>query len=254
MTPPLDSPRTDTAPDAFGGFAAVTRTRFADQAYATLFHKIVTGEIPEGRALPSESELCALLGISRPVVRTALERLRAEELIESHRGAGSFVKVRSPPALSSAYVAEKQRLMLANLEFRSVIEPQAAFFAAQRRGDEDVQAIEAAVQEYETVTLRDGKLGEHLDFSFHHAVAAATHNRRFVEAIRTVEYDIDHAVNLVRYLARFDHLERSRSVHADHSRVLREIRARKPERAMAAMRAHLENARIRMVQSKPKPT
>ncbi len=251
MTSPLDRLRMDTAPDAQGGFATVTRTRFADQAYATLFHKIVTGEILEGEALPSETELSRLLGISRPVVRTALERLRAEELIESCRGVGSFVKVRSLSASSSAYFAERQRVMLANLEFRSVIEPQAAFLAAQRRGDEDLQAIEAAVQEYETVTMRDGKFGEHLDFRFHHSVAAATHNRRFVDAIRTVEYDIDHAVNLVRYLARFDHLERSRSVHSDHSRVLREIRARKPERAMAAMRAHLENARIRMVQSEP---
>jgi len=244
----------ETAPDAPGGFATVTRTRFADQAYATLFHKIVTGEIVEGGALPSENELCSLLGISRPVVRTALERLRAEELIESRRGAGSFVKARQPVAISSGYVAERQLQMLENLEFRTVIEPQAAFFAARRRTEDDLRAIEAAIQEYEVVTLRDGKVGEHLDFSFHHAVAAAAGNRRFVDAIRMVEYDIDHAVNLVRYLARFDHLERSRSVHADHSRVLREIRARKPERAMAAMRAHLKNARIRMLRNKPKAT
>lgn len=254
MTPTLVAQRTETAPDAPGGFATVTRTRFADQAYATLFHKIVTGEIVEGDALPSESELCVLLGISRPVVRTALKRLRAEELIESRRGAGSFVKARQHLAISSSYVAERQVLMLANLEFRTVIEPQAAFFAACRRSDDDLRAIEGVIQEYEFVTLRDGRVGEHLDFRFHHAVAAAAGNRRFVDAIRMVEYDIDHAVNLVRYLARFDHLERSRSIHVDHSRVLREIRARKPERAMAAMQAHLKNAQIRMLQNKPKST
>ncbi len=238
--------------DGPGSFSTVTRTRFADQAYATLFHKIVTGEIKEGDMLPSENELCALLGISRPVVRKALERLRSEGLIASRRGAGSFVQPRPPLNVSSDYVAEKRRLMLENLEFRSIIEPQAAYFAAQRRTDEDLEAIQTAVDQYEDGAVRHGGVCEHLDFSFHHAVALATHNRRFVDAIRTVEYDIDHGVNLVRYLVRFDHLERGRSVHADHARVLSEIRARKPDRAMAAMRTHLEHARVRMVDSQPK--
>ena len=233
-----------------GGFSAVTRTRFADHAYTVLFQKIVTGEIPEGDALPSEHELCALLDISRPVVREALQRLRDEGLIASRRGSGSFVQPRPSLEVSSAYFAEKRQLMLENLEFRSTIEPQAAYYAAGRRTEADLNAIEDAINRQARVAV-EGGTGYHLDFGFHLAVATASNNHRFVDAVQMVEHDIDHGVNLVRYLARFDHLKRSQSVIADHSRIWQAIQQQRPEEARKAMRAHLENARLRMVQSEP---
>ncbi len=235
-----------------GGFAAVIRTRFADHAYAALFQKIVTGEIPEGGSLPSEHELCARFDISRPVVREALQRLRGEGLIASRRGSGSYVQARPSLNVSCAELAGKQRDILQNLEFRSTIEPQAACFAAERRSESDLDAIEDAINRHARVAI-EGGVGYHLDFGFHLAVATASDNRRFVEAVQMVEHDIDHGVNLARYLARFDHLRRSQSVIADHSRILRAIRQQRPEEARKAMRTHLENARLRMVQSEPLP-
>ena len=249
MSPPLAA--AEPARADLSGFATVTRTRFADHAYAVLFHKIITGEMPEGASLPSENELSGLFSISRPVVRQALERLRQEGLIESRRGAGSFVRARPPLNVLSPYVQDKMRLLKQNLEFRTAIEPQAAAFAAERRTEEQLGKIEASVERYRLVAIEQGSAGDHLDFGFHHAVAVASNNRRFVEAIETVEYDIDHGVNLVRYMARFDHLERSRSVYADHARIFAAIRDRDPEVAAVLMRAHLKNARMRMRQQQP---
>ena len=234
-----------------GGFVAVPRPRFADHAFAMLFHKIITGEISEGAALPSEHELSLQFGISRPILRQALERLRQEGLIESRRGSGSFVRPRSPLDVSSPYVQEKLHLLLHNLEFRCAIEPVAAALAAERRTEAQLQQLERAVERYRIVAIEEGSAGDHLDFGFHHAVAVASNNRRFVEAIETVEYDIDHGVNLVRYLVRFDQLERSRSVYADHARICEAIRDRDPEIASAFMRVHLRNARLRMEQQQP---
>ena len=233
-----------------GAFVAVTRTRFADHAYAALFQKIVTGEISEGASLPSEHEMCALFSLSRPVVREALQRLRDEGLIASRRGSGSCVQPRPPLDVSSAELARRQQHMLENLEFRGTIEPQAAYLAAERRGDDDLDAIEDAINRHARVAV-EGGIGFHLDFGFHLAVATASKNGRFVDAVQMVEHDIDHGVNLARYLGRFDHLKRSQSVIADHSRILRAIRQQRPEGARKAMRAHLENARLRMVQSEP---
>ena len=233
-----------------GHFAAVTRSRFADHAYTVLFHKIVTGEIREGDPLPSESELCALFEISRPVVREALQRLREQGLIVSRRGSGSFVQKRPAPDMSSAEIVRKQREMLENLEFRSAVEPQAAFLAAERRLESDLDAIQEVLDRYARVALEGGP-ASHLDYGFHLAVATASHNRRFVDAIQAVEQDIAHGVNLSRFLSRFAHLERSRSVLADHTRILTAIRQRRPEEARRAMRSHLENARLRMVEAQP---
>lgn len=229
----------------------LNRASYADQAYAYLFHQIIIGAYAEGDQLPSETELCALFGISRPVVRKALERLREDDLIESHRGSGSFVKRRKKPARKDVASDGRLREILMNLEFRKAIEPAAAYFAAQRRGDADLAIIKAAVDEFEDYSVRQGKVGRHLDFKFHHAVATASGNFRFVEAISTVEYDVDNAVNLVRYLARFDHLERARMVWQEHLAMYEAIKRQDADEARRLMSEHLEQARVRMMEHHP---
>ena len=233
-----------------GDFPAAARGRLADHAYNVLLHKIVTGEFSVGDPLPSENALCALFAVSRPVVREALKRLREQGVIVSRRGAGSFVQNSQLEEIPSAQVGRKQREMLDNLEFRSAIEPQAAALAAERRLDSDLDAIQEVIGRYARAAL-EGSPAAHLDFRFHLAVASASRNGRFVDAIGAVEQDISHGVNLSRFLSRFAHLERSRSVLADHTRILLAIRQRRPEEARRAMRAHLENARLRMIEAQP---
>lgn len=230
---------------------AVSRSRYADQVYEFLFHRIVTGKFPEGQMLPTENEMCSMLSVSRPVVREALERLRSEGLVASKRGLGSFVQPRPPADRMSELGTEKLRVLEENLEFRRIIEPKSAILASQRRTKADLNAMHDAVDQYEQVAIRDGAVGVHLDFSFHLAVAKASHNRRIVEAIRAVEYDIDHGVNFVRYMVRFDHLERSRKVHAEHTRILKAIERGEANAAERAMRDHLEQARVRMANARP---
>jgi len=233
------------------GGAMLNRTSYADQAYAYLFHQITSGAYAEGDQLPSENELCDLFGISRPVVRKALEKLREDDLIDSRRGSGSFVKQRRKTANEGAFTDGRLREILMNLEFRKVIEPEAAYFAAQRRSDADLAMIKAAVDEFESYSVTEGKVGRHLDFKFHHAVATASGNHRFVEAISAVEYDVDNAVNLVRYLARFDHLERASMVWQEHLGMYEAIRSRDAEKARQLMNEHLEQARVRMMEHQP---
>ena len=233
------------------GSAMLNRTSYAEQAYAYLFHQITIGAYAEGEPLPSENELCALFGISRPVVRKALERLREDDLIESRRGSGSFVKRRRRLPPSDTFSDGRLREILMNLEFRKVIKPEAAYFAAQRRSEADLALIRAAVDEFEAYSVRDGKVGRHLDFKFHHAVAMASGNHRFVEAISAVEYDVDNAVNLARYLVRFDHLERARMVWQEHLGMYEAIARNDAEEARRLMSDHLEQARIRMMQHRP---
>jgi GntR family transcriptional regulator len=61
------------------------------QIHHLLRHRIVTGEYPPGSKIPSESELCRELAVSRVTVREALRELvRADMLIKAH-GKGAFV-------------------------------------------------------------------------------------------------------------------------------------------------------------------
>ena len=233
------------------GLPAVNRSSLADQAYTYLFHKITTGEFREGEMLPTEHEMSAMFGVSRPVVREALERLRVDGLVASRRGLGSFVQPRPPGKGHSRPDSEKLRAIEQDLEFRCLIEPEAAVFAAERRTKQDLKSILFAVEQFEQVAIHEGAVAAHLDFSFHLAVAIAAHNLRIVEAIQSVEYDITHGVNLFRYMVRYDHLARSRQVLDEHTRILKAIECRDTSEARAAMSYHLDQAHVRMAIRRP---
>jgi DNA-binding GntR family transcriptional regulator len=63
--------------------------------YELLRKHILAGVYEEGDLLPSENELCAVHGLTRPTVRQALETLVKEGLILKQQGKGSIV--RKPP-------------------------------------------------------------------------------------------------------------------------------------------------------------
>ncbi len=60
--------------------------------YAILRKQILGGMFAEGDLLPSENELCAVHGITRPTVRQALEELVKDDLIFKRQGKGSIVR------------------------------------------------------------------------------------------------------------------------------------------------------------------
>lgn len=65
-------------------------TSIADRIYRWLLEEFHARRIPAGARLPSENELCARFGVSRPQVRLALARLAHEGLVETRQGKGSF--------------------------------------------------------------------------------------------------------------------------------------------------------------------
>ncbi|MBT2387469.1 GntR family transcriptional regulator [Streptomyces sp. ISL-11] len=70
------------------------------QVAAEIRNAISSGEFPPGAPLPSEAQLIARYGVSRPTVRNAVAALRTEGLIEVIHGKGSFVRFTAQPQLT----------------------------------------------------------------------------------------------------------------------------------------------------------
>ena len=70
-----------------------SRRPLSTQLYVGLRDIILTGGIASGKRLPATRTLARDLGLSRTIVVDVFERLIAEELIEAHVGAGTFVSV-----------------------------------------------------------------------------------------------------------------------------------------------------------------
>ncbi len=101
---------------------------------AGLKDKILAGDLPAGHKLPSEAELIEEFGVSRTVVREAVTRLRAEGLVETFHGRGSFVLTVPEPTsftVESTAIRTHQDV-LDMIDFRLGIETEAAALAAAR--------------------------------------------------------------------------------------------------------------------------
>ena len=63
-----------------------------EQAAEYIRAHIKSGAYPVGGQIPTENELTELLGISRPTLRLALDRLTQEGLLMRVKGKGTFVR------------------------------------------------------------------------------------------------------------------------------------------------------------------
>ncbi|MGW0762381.1 GntR family transcriptional regulator [Streptomyces sp. NPDC002814] len=70
------------------------------QVAAAIREAILSGEFAPDSLLPSEAQLMARYGVSRPTVRNAIAALRAEGLIDVRHGKGSFVRSDGQPSLT----------------------------------------------------------------------------------------------------------------------------------------------------------
>ena len=79
-----------------GGFLTpVDRTTLTGDVCRKLISHLVRGDWAEGDRIPSERELCEMLGVGRASLREALKALEIMGMIEVRVGDGTFVCRRS---------------------------------------------------------------------------------------------------------------------------------------------------------------
>jgi len=222
----------------------VTRQKASHQVLAQLKEGISNGTFPVGQKLPSENLLAEAFGVSRVPVREALGILEVSGIISSRQGGGHRVEQHSllskyqPLVLEIADPDEVEAL----LEMREVIEQQAACMAAERHTEQELRAIELALNDFKRCTLDEGLIGHREDYLFHRAIMQASHNPFFVQILDNMHelYLGVLVYSLSKNLGRQD--ERQRVID-EHQRVFMAIKARDPAAATAAMQSHLSNVR-----------
>ncbi|MFC8273781.1 GntR family transcriptional regulator [Streptomyces sp. NPDC057271] len=68
-----------------------------EQVAADLRAQIMDGELQAEDPIPSEAKLMTYYGVSRIVVRMAVDLLKNEGLVEKQQGRGTFVRAQTPP-------------------------------------------------------------------------------------------------------------------------------------------------------------
>lgn len=211
--------------------------------HESLAKLIATGELASGQRLPSEGDLCRLFAVSRPVVRKALTRLRAERLVVSRKGAGSFV-IDGAQEQETENAQETLATTLKALEYRRSIEPDAAYYAAIRRGPSELAAIGTALERFRDF---DGHGYADVDKAFHRAIARASRNDHYERGLDLIAYDIDLGIRLAHHLSKLGRAERRLAIFAEHREIHAAIDAQDPDAARRAMLSHLDRSQLRVI-------
>jgi DNA-binding FadR family transcriptional regulator len=138
-----------------------------EQIAERLADDIRSGVLTPGERLPSERDLARTLEVSRASVREALASMALQGVVETRRGAGTFV-VGLPPSEPPHDASPS-----AVLEARLALEPAVARLAAARgQADETAEKLMAAM-EAEPVDIAIWNASDRL---FHRQLAAMTGN------------------------------------------------------------------------------
>lgn len=221
--------------------ATVRRPKLADLVIDTLRQRIVSGEYRAGGKLPTESQMTAIFGVSRTVVREAIAALAADGMVQARQGAGVFVAAKPANPFNAIGMEKSNKISVALnvLEVRMGIEIEAAGLAAMRRSASQDAAIQEAWNEFDRL-LKLGTPTGKTDFAFHRSIAAATNNPFYIEVLdglgsRTIPCDVASPWGTESVLT----YEYQVGLQREHHLILQAISAQDASGAREAMRRHL---------------
>ena len=162
--------------------APFVRQRY-EQIADHLVEEIRAGRLRPGDRLPGERELAQQLGVGRASVREALGFLQVRAIVDTRRGAGSFVAPGALAAVTGA--APDSGLVLpadagpsALIEARLILEPQIARLAATTGGAQDDmgELLERMAGACDAADAGQRRVWSDADREFHRRIAVATRN------------------------------------------------------------------------------
>lgn len=225
--------------------------KLGDQLHEQILDWIISGTLKEGDKIPSENELCKSFQVSRPIVREAIVKLQAEELVVTKKGIGTFVLHSPLKDLSRFATAHDIALILQSHEVRFALEGEAASLAAARRSDAQLTVIKNA-QKAMREDFEASNLSIQPDFDFHLGIAKATNNEIFVQLLEDLHIGLKKTMAIAQELSRESvrsqiSPNRNNEVLEEHQRIVDAIELQDEESARLAMRYHIAKIKQRII-------
>lgn len=220
-------------------FKPVKHRKVSDQIFEQLRDLVFRGKLKPGERLPTERELASAFGVSRPSVRSAINKLVNMGLVVQRQGRGTSVR-----SIDSRYLENPLREVLEGeevsildlLEVRLGLEVQAVGLAAKRATSEDIQALEICLQDMLSKVDKGG-MGSEDDVAFHMSIAFATRNSAQIYLMRSFYELLFHGISESRiYLYEAGNLT---TMNQQHAEILQAMKDKNPEEAQACMERHI---------------
>lgn len=220
----------------------MARKSLVTEVVDAILSEVVSGALPIGTALPSETDIARRHDVSRLTTREAIRTLQAQGVIRVESGKGSFVNPVSQWSSLEAVLrfsaadTNDAEVSIQLVELRKIFETGAAALAATRRTELDLTQLTERLDDMRRAH-RDGDVEAFVraDLAFHQVILTASQNvflsvmfeplSRILATRRTqtsqVEVIQTHAI-------------------AKHQGILEALTGGDPEQARNAMDSHME--------------
>ena len=195
----------------------------ADKTFVKLRSDIVEGELKAGQKL-SEAELSTKYGVSRAVIREAMNRLESSFLVERKANVGARVASLSIEGLIELY------------QVRESLEGMAARLAAKNMTDKEIAALNKLLSKhFDKVKDGESYYQEAGDVDFHYRVILGSKNQHLIDML----------INGIYHLVRMYRVQlgmagpRVTTAFDEHQHIVQAISNRDEELAELLMRRHI---------------
>ncbi|MDR1726351.1 MAG: FCD domain-containing protein [Acidobacteriota bacterium] len=216
---------------------------------------IEQGGIVKNGKLPSERELAALMGTSRPLLREALISLEAlgrldirdrQGIFLAGEGESQFIK-----GIDQAHIWPMD-ILAQVMELRQIMDPGATALAALRRKDEDLGKLRECLSVLEKIhddkSPDAAERGAYWNTVFHSTIFKATGNTLLARLYESLLELSERGISAMRSDALDSHAaDRTERALRQHQELFAAIRDKDMKRARKASQAHLRASISSMV-------
>ena len=194
-----------------------------EMVYEELKMQILKGSIVPGTRM-MEVELAEEMGVSRTPIREAIRKLEKEGLVTIEPRRGAYASMISTED------------MVEILEVRQDLEGLAAYFAANRMTDAQMEELREVSNNYNEA-VKSGKMEDMIkyDTRFHHIIVESCRNKILVQMIEQLQ----ELVLRFRYIY-YDNFRRAENMPEEHEAIVAAISEGDAEKARAAADIHID--------------
>jgi GntR family transcriptional repressor for pyruvate dehydrogenase complex len=220
-------------------FEHLQHKRIYEEVVDMIVQRIRSGVLAVGQRFPPERVLAEEMGVSRTSLREALRALESMGYIYSVPGGGNYVNSVSlehilPPL--SAMAAQDKQFAADIIDVRLHLEVHMAELAAKNASKQQLSQIYGAILDMQS-EIEAGGNGIEGDNKFHLEIARASQNKAFAVITELVGELMAESRR-----ATLDIPGQPAKTIEDHLRIFEALQEGDPERAAAAMEAHLTKA------------
>jgi GntR family transcriptional repressor for pyruvate dehydrogenase complex len=194
-----------------------------------------------GDRLESERELAKILGISRPSLREAIQILQVQGRLMVRHGIGIFVLDEADGEKLRDSLRAAQHRIEELFQMREILEAPAVEWAAERRTEEQLQAMKSAAHNLNNAIAEnpiDFDKVRKLDMEFHLTIVRSAQNQFLNQTLGTLQEIMYRSMdNTLKLPGRIDASEH------EHGVILEAIEKRDPIAARLMIIQHIHNAR-----------